>query len=201
MTIHELVEELYKISAIKLGEFKLKSGEISPIYMDLRGIVSHPNILKTIVELLWKKIEGGKCDVICGVPYTALPIATGISLQYDIPMLVQRKEVKDYGTKKRIEGHFSKNDVCLIIEDVITTGGSVLTTKSYLEEEGLVVKHVCVIVDRQQGGKENLEKHDMQVISLFTLSECIQILKNSSVVDEAVKGRLKSMTITPIQQA
>lgn len=112
----ELLKDLFKIGAIKFGSFKLKSGLISPIYIDLRVTISYPKVLRQIAELMWEKVGGSASnfDFICGVPYTALPFASCISLMHELPMLIRRKEgPKDYGTKKTIEGVFEKGASCI----------------------------------------------------------------------------------------
>lgn len=136
----ELLTELFKIGAIKTGSFKLKSGIISPIYIDLRVIISYPSLLTKIGRYMWKKVTDAeaKFDLICGVPYTALPIASSISLEYNIPMLIRRKEgAKEYGTKKALEGVFNKGQTCLVVEDLVTTGGSAIEVAESLRNEGL----------------------------------------------------------------
>lgn len=131
-------------------------------------------------------------DHVCGVPYTALPIATLVSVKQQKPMLIRRKEAKGYGTKKLIEGKFQPNrDSCLIVEDVITTGSSILETVADLQEAGISVHDAIVVVDREQGAIANIARRNVRAHSLFALSDLLDILQaagkvNASVV-EAVK--------------
>lgn len=181
MTIHpklsvekqNLLNALINIGVIKWGEFTLRSGEVSPIYIDCRAIISYPPLLRNISKALWDKIKHLKPSLLCGVPYTALPMATAISLEQNVPMLMCRKEAKDYGTKKQIEGVFKFSQDCLIVEDVVTTGGSVLQIAELLKNQGLKVNDIVVLVDRQQGGKEALMAAGYHLHSIFTLNELI----------------------------
>lgn len=184
MNNKSLIESLYKINAIKFGEFTLKSGKTSKIYMDLRQIVSHPAVLRSVAEAIWQQVSAVKFDMVCGVPYTALPIATCISLLQNIPMIMRRKEKKDYGTKQQIEGAYKPGQTCLIIEDVITSGMSILETTDELEAAGLVVNDVVVLINREQGGQENLEKRNYNVYSALTLKQILRELSTSNLLPE-----------------
>jgi len=178
-----LIHALYKIKVVQFGEFKLKSGQTSSIYINLRKIISYPNLLRTISEAIWENIKGCQFDLVCGVPYTALPIATCLSLDHQIPMIMRRKEKKDYGTKQMIEGEFTTGQRCLIIEDIITTGGSIIETATELENAGLKINDVVALIDREQGGKDNLSKH-FRTHTILTLSEILHSLLNSDLVNE-----------------
>lgn len=179
---NSLIESLYKIGAVKFGSFTLKSGQNSKIYMDLRQIVSHPAVLRSVAEAIWEKVSSAHFDMVCGVPYTALPIATCISLLHNVPMIMRRKEKKDYGTKQQIEGAYKAGQHCLIIEDVITSGMSIMETTDELEAAGLKVTDVAVLIDREQGARENLEKRNYRVHSALTLKQILQTLSQSSLL-------------------
>lgn len=121
--IDALVVALHDHDAVKFGSFRLKSGLESPLYIDLRVIVSFPDLLEAVADAMAGVVaeRGAVFDTMCGVPYTALPIATAMSLRSRVPMLMRRKEVKDYGTKKAIEGAFTAGQRCLVCTFLYTT--------------------------------------------------------------------------------
>ncbi|XP_059053056.1 uridine 5'-monophosphate synthase-like [Achroia grisella] len=131
-----------------------------------------------------------KYDHICGVPYTALPIATLLSVKVKKPMLLRRKDAKAYGTKKMIEGHCKVGETCLIIEDVVTSGSSVLETVKDLNKEGLIVKNAIIILDREQGGRMNLESNNVYIDSLFTMTELIDILEKHKKITKEMSIKI-----------
>ena len=176
--------EAYKLEIIKFGRFTLKSGIESPFYVDLRPLASDPHILKHLAAHMLYLTPSEGVDLLCGVPYAALPVATAMSLQSGTPLIIKRKEAKAYGTKKLIEGIYKKGQNCLLVEDVITSGKSLLETIAEVEREGLQVRDIVVILDREQGGKQLLEA---QKISAEDAQRIADFLKGSTIKFEQPK--------------
>jgi orotate phosphoribosyltransferase len=198
MNKKDCVLELYRIGSLQFGEFKLKSGMISPIYIDLRLLVSYPQFLEQIAQLMWDKVSHRHYDRVCGVPYTALPIATALSLSHDLPMVMRRKEVKDYGTKKVIEGSFEQGHNCLLIEDLITSGASIFETIEPLEKEGMQVTDIVVLLDRCQGGKKRIEERGYRLHSILQIDELLEILQNENKISsETVQNIYQFLQANP----
>lgn len=184
----EFFLECYKLGIIKFGRFTLKSGIESPFYVDLRPLASDPKILKNLANYLLDMLPLDNFDLICGVPYAALPMATAMSLESYIPLIIKRKEAKNYGTKKLIEGIYQKGQNCLLVEDVITSGKSLIETIAEVEQEDIKVADIVVVLDREQGGKELLESRGYKVHTLFNISEVCTILReNGELTDDEVK--------------
>jgi uridine monophosphate synthetase len=189
--IKELILDLHRIEVVKFGEFKLKSGIMSPIYLDLRLAISYPEVLKKIAGAMWEVAKSLAFDLICGVPYTAIPFATLIAAKHNIPMLMCRKEQKEHGTKKIVEGAFKAGQKCLVIEDLITSGTSILETVAPLEEVGLQVNDAIVVIDREQGGKLSLANKGYNVHAVFTLGQMLEVLQNANKIDTAMVEKIK----------
>ncbi|XP_050293883.1 uridine 5'-monophosphate synthase [Anthonomus grandis grandis] len=191
MSLKDFSIQLYKIGAIKFGQFKTKVGIMTPVYCDLRVIVSYPEVMKRLADLLAAQIKTlNNIDVLCGVPYTALPIATAVSLETGLPMVMRRKEAKDYGTKKLIEGVFKDGDKCLIVEDVVTSGSSILETVRDLQNEGLKCKEAIVLLNREQGGFKILESKGIKMHSLLKLTELIDYLIEANLISKDEREKL-----------
>ncbi len=145
----------------------------SPIYIDLRQLVSYPALLAEVASAyipLLKKLE---YDRLAALPYAAMPIATAISLQTGQPMLYPRKEVKAYGTKADIEGEYKEGEKVVVIDDLTTTGGSKFEAIEKLTGAGLKVEDVVVLVDRQSGAAEALQQAGIKLHAVLTLTRLI----------------------------
>jgi uridine monophosphate synthetase len=177
-----LADGLLAAGCIKFGEFTLKSGLKSPIYIDLRQIITYPKLLRQIGEAYLPLIRKLQFDRLAGLPYAAIPIATAVSLAGDYPMIYPRKEVKTYGTKAEIEGEFHAGETALVIDDLATTGGSKFEAIEKLTGAGLIVKDVVVLVDRQSGAKEALEQAGFHLHAVLTISEMLDYWETTGKV-------------------
>jgi uridine monophosphate synthetase len=186
-----LIDDLFDLGAIKFGTFTLKSGIVSPFYIDLRLTVSSPKLLEKIADAIQLAAKECSYDLVCGVPYTALPFATVLSIRQNVPMVLKRKEKKEYGTGKMCEGVFSKGDRCLVIEDVITSGQSILETIVSLKAEGLIVKDIVVLVDREQGGRATLEGKGYRLHSVFKITEMATELAKRGKIDDTAASKIR----------
>jgi uridine monophosphate synthetase len=169
--LFSLADDLLSAGCIKFGEFTLKSGLKSPIYIDLRQIISHPKLLAEVAKAYLPLLSTLQFSRIAGLPYAAIPIATAISLAGNYPMIYPRKEVKTYGTKAEIEGEYHAGETAVIIDDLATTGGSKFEAIEKLTGAGLVVKDVVVLVDRQSGAKESLEQAGYSMHAVLTITQ------------------------------
>ena len=187
--MNELYARIYDAGCVKFGEFKLKSGIISPVYVDFRGLISLPPLLREIGRALAARAKEIGCDRIAGIPYAGLPLGVAAALAGDIPM-VPRKEVKAYGTAKAIEGEHHPGEKVLVIDDIITDGASKIEAIQPLAAAGLVVKDVLVILDREQGGDRILAKSGCKLHSLGKLSAVLDALVASGKVDAATRAKV-----------
>lgn len=168
-----LADELLAAGCVQFGEFTLKSGLVSPIYIDLRRLVAYPELLARVATAYLPLLRELKFKHLGALPYAALPIASAISLQTGLPMLYPRKEVKTYGTKAPIEGLFSPGERVVVIDDLTTTGGSKFEAIEVLTRAGLQVKDVVVLIDRQSGAAKSLAQAGYQLHTVFTLTELL----------------------------
>ena len=179
-----LADGLLEAGCIKFGEFTLKSGLKSPIYLDLRQLISHPSLLKTVGDTYLPILKKLQFSRIAGLPYAAIPIATAISLAGNYPMIYPRKETKTYGTKADIEGEYHPGETVVVIDDLATTGGSKFEAIEKLTGVGLVVKDVVVLVDRQSGAKESLEQAGYNLHAVLTITQLLDHWEENGKVEK-----------------
>ena len=177
-----LADEPLSAGCLKFGEFTLKSGLKSPIYIDLRRIITFPKLLEQIGKAYIPLLKDLKFDRIAGLPYAAIPIATAISLTGNYPMIYPRKEVKTYGTKAEIEGEYHAGETIVVIDDLATTGGSKFEAIEKLTGVGLVVKDVVVLVDRQSGAKVSLEQAGYSMHTVLTIGQLLEYWEENGKV-------------------
>jgi uridine monophosphate synthetase len=178
MTPRELILSLETSGLVRFGtQFVLKSGKVSPFYIDLRNVVSRPDLFRNMSDMLTEKIRGLEFDVISGIAYTALPYAAVVAERLGKPLIFQRKEEKSYGLGGSIVGDFRPGDKCLVIDDLVTTGESKIETAECFEAAGLVVKDFVVFIDRSLHAAADMERRGYKLHSLVTLTEILQILQ------------------------
>ncbi len=165
-----IVDRLHGLQAVRFGRFTLKSGAISPVYVDLRLLVSDPPLLAEVAQVYAALMENLTYDRIAAVPYAGLPIGTAVALTTGRPMIYPRKEVKAHGTGQAIEGLFEPGETAVVLDDLISSGGSKLEAIRPLEDAGLSVRDVVVLIDREGGGAEELAAAGYHLHSALTLT-------------------------------
>ena len=172
MNKKELIQLLKECGAIQFGRFVLTSGAVSDYYIDIKKASTNPKILEKIAEAMAEYTEG--YDLIAGMELGAVPLVVALSLETNIPYVIIRKEKREHGTSKQIEGGEVKGKKVLIIEDVTTSGGSVVKTIKIIRENQGIVDEVLAVVDRESGAEEKLKNADVSFIPLLSVSDILK---------------------------
>ncbi len=179
---------LIKNDAIKFGDYILASGKRSPYYIDLRLTISSPItmdwIANALTRIVLNEIGKDKVDKILGVPTAGVPFATMVSQKLGIPLIYYRQARKEHGVRKKIEGTLSRNDRVLIVDDLITTGESVIEAAEVVRDQGGVVNELVVLLDREQGGKERLRTSRIEPHVLFKISDAMDWLHSVGLIGD-----------------
>jgi orotate phosphoribosyltransferase len=187
---------LIKNSAIKFGDYILASGKKSPYYIDLRQTISSPITMdwigNALTRIVINEIGKDKIDKILGVPTAGVPFATVVSQKLAIPLIYYRQARKEHGVRKKIEGILDRNDRVLIIDDLITTGESVIESAEVVRDQGGVVNELVVLLDREQGGKERLRSSRIEAHVLFKISDAMEWLHTVGLIEDKIFDTVKS---------
>jgi uridine monophosphate synthetase len=175
-----LAVTLYDIGAVQIGRFRLHSGRESRIYLDLRILASYPSALRQVAAAYRSLLSLLSFDLLAATPLAGLPIGTAIALEMDVPLIYPRKTAKSYGTGKQIEGRWAVGQKAVVIDDLITSGDSILETIASLKASGLHVEDAVVLIDRQQGGREMLTAQGYHLYAVIGLPELLRLLVNEA---------------------
>jgi len=194
--VEELAMVLVKVRALQVGTFTLSSGKLSSYYVDLRMVPSFPGAYRYVIDcylsLIRNEVGLDKFDAIAGIPTAGLTFSSPVALELRKPMIYVRKEEKDYGHMKRIEGTFTPGWRVLVMDDLITTGHSLLTGIDAIREEGGEVKSVAVLIDRLEGGKANLKKAGVALRPLTDITELARTLHTKDEISDDAMKAIKS---------
>jgi uridine monophosphate synthetase len=180
----DLILQLYDLGCILFGSYVQASGATFPYYIDLRKIISHPQIFYQVLNAYAEIIKDLEYDRIAGIPYGSLPTATGLALQMQKPMIFPRKEVKAHGTRRAIEGNFEPGEKVLVVDDILISGKSVMEGAAKIKAAGLEVSDIVVFIDHEQGVKDRLKANGYNAYSALTISEITQTLYAAGRINE-----------------
>ncbi|MCT7952375.1 bifunctional orotidine-5'-phosphate decarboxylase/orotate phosphoribosyltransferase [Ancylothrix sp. C2] len=179
----DLILQLFDIGCITFGDHVQASGAIFPYYIDLRKIISQPQIFHQIVGAYAEILEVLEYDRIAGIPYGSLPTATGLALRLEKPMIFPRKEVKAHGAKRVIEGNFVEGEKIVVVDDILISGKSVMEGAQKLKAAGLEVEDIVVFIDHEKGVKDRLRENGYRGHSVLKISEIAETLYQAGRID------------------
>ena len=180
----DLILQLYDIGCLLFGEYVQASGATFSYYIDLRKIISQPQLFHEVLNAYADILKTLNFERIAGIPYGSLPTATGLSLMLHHPMIYPRKEVKAHGTRRLIEGTFQPGEKVVVVDDILITGKSVKEGAEKLTSSGLIVEDIVVLIDHEQGVKDKLKQEGYNAYSVLTISEITATLYEAGRINE-----------------
>jgi len=190
--VSDLAAALLEAECIRFGQFILKSGQPSPIYLDLRRLASSPAALRVVAAAFARLMRRLEFDRLAAIPYGGFPIGTAISLAADWPMIYPRQEVKSYGTKSAVEGVYRQGETVVVVDDLVTTGGSKLEAIEKLTAAGLQVNDVVVLIDREQGAAEQMAAAALKLHAVVTLPQLLEAWRASGAISAEQYAEVKA---------
>lgn len=194
---------LFDIGAVRFGQFRLKLHEkhpdapLSPIYIDLRLLRSFPRVMEAAVDAYLELTGGLKFQCYADVPTAATPIVAVLSHKTSVPMISPRADKKEHGMRRQIDGVFKPGDVALVVDDLITLAHSKLEAISILEENSLIVHDVAVMVDREQGGVQELRKRGYTCHVVYEVTELLKrFLEEGKISEDQFKRTMMYLSRT-----
>lgn len=197
--VKEFATFLYQNGAIKFGNFKLSSGKESPYYIDLRLVPSFPHqfrkMIKTLQNSISEKIGFENFDCIASVPTSGLVIASALAIEIVKPLIYIRQKPKEYGTENVIEGKISKGTRVLLVDDVATTGLSLINAIKPLKNEGMIVTDAFTIINRFEGAREALAAENIRLYEITDIITLAITLHKGGLVDDKTLNALKNTLV------
>ena len=181
--LQNLILQLFDVGCILFGEFVQASGAIFPYYIDLRAIISNPQLFQQVLNAYAAILQDLEFDRIAGIPYGSLPTATGLALQLNHPMIFPRKEIKAHGTRRMVEGNFRPGETVVVVDDILISGNSAIEGAAKLKSVGLEVRDIVVFLDHEQGVKDRLQQYGYRAHSVLSISEITQTLYQTGRID------------------
>ncbi len=196
--VKEFATFLHQNEAIKFGDFTLTSGKKSSYYIDLRIVPSFPHqfrkMIKSLQNLVSENIGFDNFDCLASVPTSGLVIASALALEIVKPLIYVRNKPKEHGTGKAIEGKLRKDMRVVLVDDVATTGISLVNTIKTLREAGAIVTDACVIINRFEGSTDLLNKENVKLHEITNVIEITNLLNKENLVDHQTIELVKKQT-------
>ena len=193
--VKEFATFLFQNNAIKFGNFKLSSGKDSPYYIDLRVIPSFPHqfrkMIKALQSSISEKVGFDNFDCIASVPTSGLVIASALAIETVKPLIYIRQKPKDYGTENVIEGKMAEGSRILLVDDVGTTGLSLLNAIKALKASKMIVTDAFTIINRFEGARELLSSENVRLFEITDIIALSSILHKAKLLDDEIFERIK----------
>ena len=179
-----LILQLFDIGCITFEETVQASGQVFPYYIDLRRIISNPQVFESVIGTYAEILQNLKFDRIAGIPYGSLPTASGLALRLNFPLIFPRKEVKAYGARRLIEGNYESGETIVVVDDILISGKSAIEGAQKIESCGLKVRDIVVFIDHESGVCDRIQKSGYSPHAVLKISEINETLYQSGRINE-----------------